>query len=96
MTLGYFDTDPVKFDLQMGANAYHGKSYPVPQSQKAVFKRIVEQLCEMGVPKRQSESEWGSPAFIIPGLAQTVWFLTNFWEMNKHIVHTTFPIPKIS
>ena len=40
-TLGDFDTDPVKFDLQLGAKAYHGKSYPVPQSQKAVFKKEV-------------------------------------------------------
>ena len=31
-TLGDFDTDPVKFNLQLGAKPYHGKPYPVPQS----------------------------------------------------------------
>ena len=41
-TLGDFDADPVKFNLQLGANPYHGKSYPVPQIQKAVFKKEVE------------------------------------------------------
>ena len=34
-----FDTNPVKFDLQMGAKTYHGNSYLVLQSQKAVFNK---------------------------------------------------------
>ena len=95
-TLGDFDTDPVKFNLQMGAKTYHRKSYSVPQRQKAVFKKEVEQLCEIGVLKRHSESEWGSPAFIIPRFDQTVRFLTNFREGNKRIMRTPFMIPKIS
>ena len=65
-TLGDFDTDPVKFNLQLGAKPYHGKPCPVPHSQEAVFRREVERLCQIGVLKRQPESEWGSPAFIIP------------------------------
>ena len=65
-TLGYFDTDLVKFNLHLGAKAYRGKSYPVPQSQKAVFKKEVEQLVMIGVLKRQPESGWSSPVFIIP------------------------------
>ena len=95
-TLGDFDTDPVKFNLQLGAEPYHGKSYPVPQSQKDVFKREVERLCQIGVLKRQPESEWGSPAFIIPKSNQTVRFLTDFREVNKRIIRTPFPLPKIS
>ena len=43
-TLGNFDTDPVKFNLQLGTKPYHGKTYLVPQSQKAVFKKEVERL----------------------------------------------------
>ena len=46
--------------------------------------------------KKQPESEWGSPAFIIPKANQTVRFLTDFREVNKRIVRTPFPIPKIS
>ena len=37
-----------------------------------------------------------SPAFIITQLDQTVRFLTDFREVNKRIVLTPFPIPKIS
>ena len=95
-TLGDFDNNLVKFNLHLGAKPYHGKSYPVPQSQKAVFKMEVERLCQIGVLKRQSESEWGSPAFIIPKSNQTVRFLTNFREVNKRIMRTPFLLPKIS
>ena len=68
----------------------------MPQSQNAVSKKEVEQLCEIGVLEREPELEWGSPVFSIPKLDQIVRFLTIFWEVNKHIVRTPFPIPKIS
>ena len=68
----------------------------MPQSQKAVSKKEVEQLVNIGVLERQPESEWGYPAFIIPKVDQTVRFLTSFREVNKRIVRTPFPIHKIS
>ena len=95
-TLGDFDTDPVKFNLQLGAKPYYRKLYAVPQSQKDVFKKEVEQLCQIGDLKRQPESEFGSTAFIIPKSNHTVGFLTAFREVNKHIIHIPFPLPKIS
>ena len=61
-TLGDFETDPVHFDLKPGVEPYHGRPYPVPQSQMKVFKKEVERLCKIGVLKQQEESEWGSPA----------------------------------
>ena len=36
-TLGDFQTDPVKFNLQLGAKAYHGRPYPIPHSQLRQF-----------------------------------------------------------
>ena len=89
-SLGEFYTDPVKFNLQLGAKSYHGKSYPVPQSQKDVPKKEVERLCQIGPLKRQPESEWGSPVFVIPKVDQTVRFLTDSMEANKRIVRTPF------
>ena len=61
-----------------------------------VIKKEVAQLEEIGVLKRQPESEWGSPAFVIPKSNQDVRFLGNFREVNKRIVRNPFPIPKIS
>ena len=95
-TLGDFQTEPVKLNLKPGATPYHGRPYPIPQSQLAVFKNEVERLCEIGVLERQEESEWGSPTFIIPKKNQTVRFLTDFRKVNRLLVRTPFPIPKIS
>ena len=87
---------PVLLRLNKDAKPYHGRPYPVPQSQKAVFKKEVERLCELGVLKRQPDSEWASPTFIIPKKNKTVRFISDFREVNKRIVRTPFPIPKIS
>ena len=95
-TLGDFQTDPVGFDLIPGAKAYHGRAFPVPHAQKAVFKKEVKRLVGLGVLKPQPRSEWGSPAFIIAKKDGTVRFLGDFREVNKRIVRTPFPIPKIS
>jgi hypothetical protein len=32
----------------------------------------------------------------MPKKNRTVWFLSNFWEVNKRLVRKPFPIPKIS
>ena len=41
-SLGDFQTDPVRLDLNLGAKPYHGKAFPFPHTQKSVFKREVE------------------------------------------------------
>ena len=95
-TLGDFKTDPVRLKLKKDAKPYHGRPYPIPHSQLDVFRKEVERLVELGVLKRQPESEWGSPTFIIPKKNKTVRFLSDFREVNKRIIRTPFPIPKIS
>ena len=95
-TLGDFKTDPIRLRLRKDTKPYHGRPYPIPHSQLKVFKKEVERLVELGVLKRQPESEWGSPTFIIPKKNGTVRFLSDFREVNKRIIRTPFPIPKIS
>jgi hypothetical protein len=56
----------------------------------------VERLCNLGVLEKQPASEWASPSFIIPKKDITVSFLSDFWEVNKRLIRTPFPIPKIS
>jgi len=60
------------------------------------LQRQVEQLVKLGVLKRQPSSEWVYPAFIIPKKNKTVHFVSNFREVNKRLVCTPFPIPKVS
>ena len=73
-TLGDFQTDPVRFDLRLGAKPYNDRPFPVPHSRMAVFKKKVERQVDIGVQKRQPSSEWGSPAFILPKPIQMVLF----------------------
>ena len=75
---------------------YHGKAFPVPHIHKETLKKEVERLEEIGVLKRQTESEWASPTFIIPKKQGTVRFISDFREVNKRIKRKPFPIPKIS
>ena len=77
-TLGDFQTDPVRFDPQLGAKPYNGRPFPVPHIRMAVLKKEVERLVDIGVLKRQPLSEWGSSAFIIPKLNQTVCYFNQF------------------
>jgi hypothetical protein len=56
----------------------------------------VKRLCKLGVLERQPESEWALPSFIVPKKDRTTCFLSDFWEVNKRLVRTPLPIPKIS
>jgi len=82
--------------LKPGAKPFHGKPFPIPRVHKDTLRKEVERLVEIGVLKRQPTSEWVSPTFIIPKKNKTVRFISDFREVNKHIVRTPFPIPKIS
>jgi hypothetical protein len=95
-TLGDWDTEPVKFELREGAQPYHGKPFPVPHIHRKTLKKEVERLCDLGVIKPQSSSEWASPTFIIPKKNGQVRFISDFREVNKRLVRKPFPIPKIS
>ena len=95
-TLGEWKTKPVSLRLRPGAKPYHGRAFPVPHIHLATLKKEVTRLVKIGVLKRQPDSEWASPTFIVPKKNQTVRFLSDFREVNKRIIRTPFPIPKIS
>ena len=51
-TLGTWKPKPVHIELQPGAKPYNSKRYLVTHAQKAVFKKEVERLFQIGVLKR--------------------------------------------
>jgi hypothetical protein len=85
-TLGDWNRPPVSINMKDGAKPYHGRPYPIPQIHKANLMKEINRLMGIGVLKRQSSSQWTSPAFIIPKKDMTVRTITDFWELNKRIV----------
>ena len=96
-TLGEWKTPPVSLQLKEGAKPYHARrAFPVPKVHKGTLMREVDRLVRIGVFKRQNDSEWASPSFIIPKPNGTVRTVSNFREVNKRLVRKPFPLPKIT
>ncbi len=94
--LGDWKLPPVSFELKEGMKPYHGRPYPIPHKHKAVLMKEIKQLCGIGVLEWQPSSRWALPTFIIPKKDSTVHTMSDFRELNKHIVRKPYPIPKIS
>ena len=45
--------------------------------------------------KNVNPSQWDEPTFLIPKKDRTVQFISDFIELNKHILRQPYPIPKI-
>ena len=52
-------------------------------------------MVELGILKRESESEWAFPSFRFLKSNQTVQFISDFCELNKVLKHKPWPLPKI-
>ena len=94
-TLGTWKTTPIDLELKDDAKPYHAKPFPVPRAHDKVFREEIDRLCDLGILKRCNDSEWEAPCFIQPKKNGTVWFLTDFREVNKLIRRKPFPIPNI-
>ena len=50
-TLGDWQTNPIKFNLQLGEKPYHGRMFPIPHIHKETLKKEVTRLVHLGVLK---------------------------------------------
>ena len=94
-TLGTWNTEPVKLDLKPGAAPFYTHLYQIPRIHEETLRKEVERLIQLGVLKKCVDSEWGSPAFIIPKSDKTVRFVTDFRKLNSMIKRKPYPLPKI-
>ena len=95
-TLGIWKLKPVSFELREGSVPYSTRPYPIPELYFETTPKEIDRLCEIGVLKRQRDSEWGSPTFITPKKDQTVRVVSDFRRLNSMLVRKPFPLPKIS
>ena len=67
----------------------------MPKSLETKVKIEIERLCKIRVFKKVNHSQWAAPNFVVPKKDETIWFMSNFRELNKRIRCQTFPTPKI-
>ena len=87
--------NPYDIKLKPDAEPYHGKPFPVPHIHELTFKQELDQLKALNITKKVIRSQWGALTFLIPRKDITVSFISNFRELNKHILHQPYTIPKI-
>ena len=94
-TLGTWKTKPVKLELKPGSTPHYQHPYQIPRMHEETLRREVDRLILLGVLEKCNDSEWGSPAFIIPKNDKTVRFVTDFRRLNSQIKRKPYPLPKI-
>ena len=93
--LGRLNIPPIDLKLKPGAQPYHARPYPVPQSLYPTTKKEMGRLTDINVFDRNSESEWAAPTFIQPKKTGDVRILTDFRKLNEMLIRKPFPLPKI-
>jgi Reverse transcriptase (RNA-dependent DNA polymerase) len=66
------------------------------QRQNSTTKREIQRFCDLGILKRDHDSEWAAATFIQPKKTGDVRVLTDFQRLNQSLKRRPFPLPKIS
>jgi hypothetical protein len=93
--LGHWKNECYDITLQPNVKPYHACPYPIPKIHEATLKIELDCLCKIGVLRKITRSEWGSPTFIIPKKDGTVQFISNFQELSKRIKRKPLFLPKV-
>ena len=65
-TLGDWDTEPVKLELNPGSKPFNSKYYLIPRINKDTFYKYLKRLVKIGVLTQAQPSKYGTPVFTIP------------------------------
>jgi len=93
--LGTYPHKKIHLELKPNAVPYNCRPYPIPRSQRQVFKDELDRLCKVGVLSKCGPSEWLLPSFAIPKKDGRIRFITDFRELNKMIKRRVYNLPKI-
>ena len=93
--LGNCTGSEYKIELLEGTKPNHAQPFPIPKIHEETLKTEVNRLISTGVLKRQNNSKWEAPTFIIPKMNGTVRFTSIFRKLNKRVMKEPFPNPII-
>ena len=87
---------PIWLELDKDATPYHARAFPVPKSLEKTTKKEITRLSDIGVLKKDHESEWAAPTFVQPKKTGDIRILTDFRKLNDKLKRKPFPLPKIA
>ena len=73
---------------------YH-KPYQTPLNHYHKSKEEVDRLEKLCIIERDCNSKHAAPYFVQPKSDKTIWFLTDFRELNKKLIQNLFLLPRI-
>ena len=95
-TLRAYPHQKVTLELRPDAKPHRARCFPVPHSQRQLFKNELDRLVNIGVLEKCGRSEWIAGTFIIPKKDNRVRWITDFRGLNKHLVRKVYPLPRIA
>ena len=100
--LGKLPGPPVHLRLRdPNVRPYHGRAFPIPHSQLELIKNEMKRLESLGVVRKldssfigtSNSSSWAAPSFGIPKSSGQIRFVSDFRQLNKHLLRWPFPLP---
>ena len=100
--LGKLPGPPVHLRLRdPNVRPYHGRAFLIPHSQLELIKNEMKRLESLGVVRKldssfigtSNSSSWAAPSFGIPKSSGQIRFVSDFRQLNKHLLRWPFPLP---
>ena len=93
--LGTWHGKPYDIKLKPDAEPYHRRPFHVPIIHELLFKQELDRLKALNVIKKVNRPQWGAHTFLISKKETPISFISDFRELNKHILQQPYPIQNI-
>ncbi|KAG6611199.1 Pol Polyprotein [Phytophthora cinnamomi] len=93
--LGKINARPYVIPLKPGATPFACRPYPIPQVHLEATKREIYRLVKLGILFPNNDSEWASPAFVIPKKDGFVRLVCDYRRLNRLLLRSFYPLPVI-
>ena len=90
-TLGDRSTESIDFGIKPGSKPFNSKYYSVPRINKETFRNELRRLLEIRVITTVQQSQYSTPAFIIPKKEGNVRFIIDYCRLNHKLVRKPYP-----